>query len=58
MYEYIIAIPLKPNIQIEYARELCIKLNDHLKEPYIAKLECLPKSEQDPIGICIFKNAH
>ena len=52
---FIFAIPLKKNIQIEYAKELTAKLDDLLKKPYRAYLENLPKGEPEPIGICVFK---
>jgi len=51
----IISIPLKPNLQIEYTRELTAKLNDMLNDEYSAFLEILPKGEPEPIGIGIFK---
>lgn len=41
---------------MEYARELNIKVNDMLKDEYVAFLECLPKGNEEPIGIGIFKN--
>ena len=53
--KFIIVIPLKKNIQIEYARELTIKLNDMLNDPYKAYLECFPTGSLEPIGIGIFK---
>ena len=51
----IINIPFKQNLQLEYARELTIKLNDMLSEEYKAYLEVLPKGELEPIGIGVYK---
>lgn len=55
MKQLVISIPLKSNLQIEYTRELTIKLNDMLKDDYQANLEFLPKGESEPIGIGVFK---
>lgn len=51
----IIVIPLKSNLQLEYAEELAVKLDDMLNVDYRACLEILPKGDPEPIGIGIFK---
>ncbi len=55
MLKLILLIPLKEDIQIEYARELTLNLNEKLIDGCVAKLECLEKGEPEPIGIGIFK---